>query len=206
MNLHRSLQVAALVAATGLSALPLNSARAATGTGVALGGNPVPGVCMLSREAVFAQSKVGHAASQRLGALADQSRSQLASQRKPIDTDIQNFEQTAQSLTEAQRKQQGAALQQRMQAFQAQAGQLNQRIQLTQSKAMGSIGEQAQSVVASSYTSHKCGLLLNRDAVLSGNMANDLTTDVVTGLDRKITTITFNLEPLPAGAQNAPTP
>ena len=203
MNLHRSLHVAALVAATGLSAaLPLGTAHAAEN----LGGSPVPGVCMLSREAVFAQSKVGHAASERLGALADQARSQLASQRKPIDADIQTFEQSAPSLTEAQRKSQGAALQQRMQAFQAQAGQLNQRIQLTQSKAMGSIGEQAQSVVASSYTSHKCGLLLNRDAVLSGNMANDLTTDVVTGLDRKITTITFNLEPLPAGGTAPATP
>lgn len=195
MNLSRSLQVAALVAATGLSALPLNTARAADN----LGGNPVPGVCMLSREAVFAQSKVGKAASQRLGALADQTRSQLASQRKPIDADIQAFEQTAPSLTEAQRKTQGAALQQRMQTFQSQAGEMNQRIQLTQSKAMQRIGEQAQSVVAATYTSHQCGLLLNRDAVLSGNMANDLTADVVAGLDRKITTITFNLEPLPAG-------
>jgi Skp family chaperone for outer membrane proteins len=201
MNLHRSLHVAALVAATGLSALPLGTARAAN-----LGGNPVPGVCMLSREAVFAQSKVGHAASQRLGALADQARSQLASQRKPIDADIQSFQQAAPSLTEAQRKQQGEALQQRLQAFQTQAGQLNQRIQLTQSKAMERIGQQAESVVASSYQSHQCGLLLNRDAVLSGNMTNDLTAEVVAGLDRKITTISFNLEPLPAGGGNQAKP
>ncbi|MEP6897849.1 MAG: OmpH family outer membrane protein [Rhodanobacter sp.] len=197
MNLHRSLYVAILIAATGFCVIPLTPALAADN----LGGKPVPGVCMLSREAVFAQSKVGHAASARLGALADQARSQLASQRKPIDADIQSFEQTAPKLTEAQRKQQGAALQQRMQAFQAEAGQLNQRVQATQSKAMETIGEQAQTVVASSYQSHQCGLLLNRDAVLSGNMANDLTTDVVAGLDRKITTISFNLEPAPAAPQ-----
>jgi Skp family chaperone for outer membrane proteins len=207
MNLHRSLHLATLVAVTGFAALPATSARAAAAAAnPTLGGNPVPGVCMLSREAVFAQSKVGHAASARLGALADQSRSQLASQRKPIDTDIQSFEQSAQSLTEAQRKQQGAALQQRMQAFQAQAGQLNQRVQLTQSKAMERIGQEAQPIVAASYQSHQCGLLLNRDAVLSGNMANDLTAEVVAGLDRKITTITFNLEPLPAGSQAPATP
>jgi Skp family chaperone for outer membrane proteins len=201
MNLHRSLPIAALIVATGFSALPLNTARAADNLGGA-----VPGLCMLSREAVFAQSKVGHAASERLGALADQARSQLAGQRKPIDTDIQAFEQSAPSLTEAQRKQQGEALQQRMQAFQAQAGQLNQRIQLTQSKAMERIGAQAQSVVDASYKAHSCGILLNRDAVLSGNASNDITADVVTGLDRKITTITFNLEPLPANATGAATP
>ena len=86
-----------------------------------------------------------------------------------------------------------------MQAFESQAGELTQRIQLTRGKAMERIGVQAQPIVAELYKSHHCGLLLNRDAVLSGNMTNDLTAGVVQGLDRKITTITFNLEPLPSG-------
>jgi Skp family chaperone for outer membrane proteins len=141
---------------------------------------------------------VGQAANVRLGQLADQARSQLASQRKPLDTDIQSFQEKAPSLSEAQRKPQESALQQRMQAFKAQADELNQRIQLTRSKAMERIGQEAQPIVASGYQTHHCGLLLNRDAVLSGNMANDLTSEVVQGLDRKITTITFNLEPLPS--------
>jgi Skp family chaperone for outer membrane proteins len=202
MNLHHSLLCASLIAVTGLSAIPVSSARAADN----LGGDAVPGVCMLSREAVFAQAKVGHAASQRLGQLADQASSQMASQRKPLDADIQSFEQKAPSLSEAQRKEQGAALQQRMQAFQTQTGELNQRVQLTRSKAMQRIGQEAEPIVASGYKSHHCGLLLNRDAVLSGNTANDLTTEVVQGLDRKITTISFNLEQLPAGNAKQATP
>lgn len=193
-TLHRPLLVASLIVATGLSLAPV-SVRAADD----LGGNPVPGVCLLSREAVFAQAKVGQAASQRLGQLAQQARAELANERKPIDTDIQNFQKNAPQLSEDQRKQQGAALQQRMAAFQGKAGELGQRIQLTQTKAMERIGQEAQPIVAASYTSHHCGLLLNRDAVLSGNMSNDLTAEVVQGLDRKLTTISFNLEPLPAG-------
>jgi len=63
---------------------------------------------------------------------------------------------------------------------------------------MQQIGEQAQPLVASSYTSHHCGLLLNRDAVLGGNTTNDLTADVVRGLDAKLTTLNFSLEPAPA--------
>ena len=47
---------------------------------------------------------------------------------------------------------------------------------------------------------HRCGLLLDRDSVLGGNMANDLTPEVVQGLDRKTTSITFDLEPLPSNA------
>ncbi|CAM5603160.1 Molecular chaperone Skp OS=Rhodanobacter lindaniclasticus OX=75310 GN=B1991_10760 PE=3 SV=1 [Rhodanobacter lindaniclasticus] len=58
-------------------------------------------------------------------------------------------------------------------------------------------------MVAADYTKHHCGLLLNRDAVLGGNTSNDLTSDVVQGLDAKLTTIGFNLEPLPPkGAAN----
>lgn len=195
MNLFRSSLVATLVTVAGLSTIPASAAHAADD----LGGNPVPGVCLLSREAVFAQAKVGQAASQRLNQLAEQSRNQLASQRKPLETDIQSFQQKASSLSEAQRKEQGAALQQRMQAFQGQAGELSQRIQLTRGKAMERIGQQAEPIVASSYKNHHCGLLLNRDSVLAGNMGNDLTSEVVQGLDRKITTLSFNLEPLPSG-------
>jgi Skp family chaperone for outer membrane proteins len=198
MNLLRSSLVASLIAAAGLSALPVAPARAADD----LGGNPVPGVCLLSREAVFAQSKVGQAASQRLKQLAGQAESQLASQRKPLDTDIQSFQQKAPSLSEAQRKEQGTALQKRMQSFQSQAGELNQRIQLTRGKAMQTIGKDAEPIVASVYKSHHCGLLLDRDSALGGNMANDLTSDVVQGLDRKVTTISFDLEPLPSSNGN----
>ncbi|MEO8809290.1 MAG: OmpH family outer membrane protein [Rhodanobacter sp.] len=193
MNLLRSSLVASLITAAGLAVVPASPAHAAD----ELGGSPVTGVCMLSREAVFAQSKVGKAASERLGQLAEQARSQLANQRKPIDADIQSFQQKAPTLTEAQRKEQGTALQQRMQTLQSQATEQNERIQLTRAKVMQKIGLDAQPIVASSYTSHRCGLLLNRDSVLGGNTSNDLTADVVQGLDRKITTMTFTLEPLP---------
>jgi Skp family chaperone for outer membrane proteins len=201
MNMHRPLLVAALAAAAGLSLAPVTPAQAATApvASTQLGGNPVPGVCMLSREVVFAESKVGQAASERLKQLATQQQSLLESQRKPLDAEIQAFQQKSSSLSEAQRQQQGQALQQRMQAFQEQVNQLDQRIQLTRGKVMQQIGQQAQPLVESSYNSHHCGLLLNRDAVLGGNVANDLTGDVVRGLDAKITTLNFNLEPLPSG-------
>lgn len=195
MNLLRSSLAATLIAVTGLSVVPVSSARAAD----ELGGSPVAGVCLVSREAVFAQAKVGKAASQRLEQLAGEARSQMTAKRKPLDADIESFQKKAASLSEAQRQQQGAALQKRMQVFQAEARELGERIQLTRAKAFQRIGEDAQPILAESYKSHKCGLLLNRDSVLGGNMANDLTADVVHGLDRKITTISFNLEPLPSG-------
>lgn len=195
MNLHRSLPIAALIAMAGLSAIPVTTARAADGDE----GKPVPGVCFLSREQVFAQAKVGEAARKRISQLADQARSQLAAKRTPLDADLKAFQEKAPSLTEAQRVSQGAALKQRMDAFQAEASQMSQRVQLTQGKVTQSIGNQAQPIIDGLYKSHQCGLLLNRDAVLGGNMKNDLTAEVVKGLDGKITTMSFNLEPLPTG-------
>ncbi len=197
MNLLRSSLLAAVIAAAGLTVVPVLPAHAADAANE-LGGSPVPGVCMLSREAVFAQSKVGIAASTRLGQLAEQARSQLETQRAPLDADIKNFQQKSSTLSEADRTQQGSTLQQRMQTFQSQASGQNERIQLTRTKVMQQIGEHARPLIATSYKSHKCGLLLNRDSVLGGNTTNDLTTDVVAGLDRQITTMSFNLEPLPA--------
>lgn len=193
MILHRPWFTAAVIAAAGLSLAPLSSARADE----TLGGNAVPGVCMLSREAVFVQSKVGQAASQRLNQLGSQARTQLENQGKPLQTDLQSFQQKAASLSEAQRKEQGEALQMRMQGFQQQQTQLNDRVQLTAAKARQTISQTAEPIVADAYKSHKCGLLLNRDAVLGGNVSNDLTTEVIQGLDRKLTTIDFPLEQLP---------
>lgn len=153
---------------------------------------------MLSREAVFAQSKVGQSASDRLKMLAAQQQSLLDEQRKPLAAEVQAFQQKAATLPEAQRQQQGQALLVRMQGYQAQVNQLDERIQLTRGKVMQQIGYQAQPIAASSYAGHHCGLLLNRDAVLGGNTTNDITADVVRGLDAKITCLNFSLEPAPA--------
>ena len=196
MNLLRSSLAASLIAAAGLAVIPVSPAHAATTTDE-LGGSPVAGLCMISQQAVFAQSKVGQAAGERLNMLAQQAGAQLDTERKPLATDVQNFQQKSASLTEAQRKQQGEGLQQRMENFRTQTDQLKERIQLTRAKVTQRIGTDAQPIIASTYKSHRCGLLLNRDAVLGGNTTNDLTTDVVRALDAKITTITFNLEPLP---------
>ncbi|RDI97834.1 OmpH family outer membrane protein [Dyella solisilvae] len=193
MTTHRPWFTAALVVAAGLSVAPMSSTRADE----ALGGNALPGLCMLSREAVFVQSKVGQAASQHLNQLAAQARTQLESQGKPLQAEVQSFQQKAPSLTDAQRKEQGEALQAKVQAFQQQQAQLGDRVQLTAAKARQTIAQSAEPIVADVYKSHKCGLLLNRDAVLGGNMTHDLTAEVVEGLDRKITTINFSLEPLP---------
>jgi len=169
-----------------------------------LGGTAIPGLCLLSREAIYANAAVGKAASARLAQLAKDAQTEVDTERKPLEADIQAFQADAAKLTPAQRTQREQALQPRAQAVQAKTQLRAREIEATRAKALGQIAGYAQPVIAQVYGQHKCGLLVDRNSVLGGNMANDLTPDVVKGLDAKVTTITFNRETLPAqpaGAQ-----
>lgn len=169
------------------------AASAQTGADL-LQGPPVPGVCMLSQQAVFANSKIGVAASARLHELATQEQSRLAAQGKPLQADIDAFRTKAASLKAADRDSQGEALDRRMNAFKASREQSLHDLEATRAYAMNKIGTLAQPILGSAFKANKCGLLLNRDAVLGGNTSNDLTTSVVRGLDAKVTTIQFDLQ------------
>jgi len=168
-----------------------------------LGGPVVSGVCLLSREAIFANAKVGKAASARLKQLADQAQSEIDAERKPIDADVQAYRSQAASLTAEQRQTREQALQQRLQKVQTDQAQRGRQLEATRIKAMGQIAQYAQPVIAETYRTKSCGLLLDRNAVLGGNTSNDLTPLVVQGLDAKITTISFNLEQVPASSGGA---
>jgi Skp family chaperone for outer membrane proteins len=166
----------------------------------------VAGVCYLSREAIFTNAKVGQAASARLKQLAGQAQSEIDAERKPIDADVQAYRAKASSLSADQRQSQEQALAQRMQSVQADQQTKGRQLEATRAKAMEQIAAYAQPVIVSVYGSKNCGVLFDRNAVLGGNMSNDLTPAVVQGLDAKVTTISFNMEPAPAANTGNSTP
>ena len=186
MSLRQYLSAVALIAPV----LMFGSAALAAD---ALDGPPVPGVCLLNQEVVFANSQVGIAAAARLRDLAKAADEPLEAERQSIVTDAKALQ--AQKPADARTKEQ--ALVQRDNALKISAQKLERQIELTRLKARGQIGEAAQSVVADAFHAHNCGLLINKEVVMGGNMSNDLTAAVIQGLDAKITTITFDLEPYP---------
>jgi Skp family chaperone for outer membrane proteins len=199
MRLDRTLPA---IAAILLAAVPAAAAQAQSNSGnnPPLGGPVVSGVCYLSREAIFANAKVGKAASARLKQLADQAQGEIETERKPIDADVQSYRSQAASLSADQRQSREQALGQRMQKVQEDQALRSRELEATRVKALGQIAQYAQPVITEAYRSKNCGLLLDRNVVLGGNMANDLTPAVVQGLDAKITTMSFNLEQLPANS------
>lgn len=205
MRIDRTLMTLAAVALAGLPSVTLH-AQSQPADQVPLTGPVVPGVCLLSREAIFAHAKVGVAASDRLKQLAQQAQSEIEAERKPIDTDVQAYRAQASSLTPDQRQQREQALGQRMQSVQADQALKSRELDATREQALAQIAKYAQPVIGSAYSSKNCGLLLDRSVVMGGNMANDITAAVVAGLDAKVTTISFNLVTLPANSAPAGTP
>ncbi len=170
-----------------------------------LGGPVVPGVCLLSREAIFANAAVGRAASARLQELTQAAQAEIDAQRQPIETEARALEEQRSSLTEDQFQQRQQAIAQRLRDLQRQAAHSSREIEATRTSVMSRIATEAQPVIAEVYRQKSCGLLFNRNSALGGNFANDLTADVVTALDAKIQTITFERERLPQQSQQGET-
>lgn len=175
---------------TGAMAQPPVSAPAAQ----PLGGPVVPGVCIVSREAIFVNALVGKAATVRLQDLARIAQTEIETERKPIEAEAKALQGQPESAAIKQRREVAA---QRWQSLQAKAAHNAREIEATRTKALGRIATEAQPIIAQAYGQKKCGLLLDRAGVLGGNFANDLTADVVRGLDAKIQTISFDREKLP---------
>lgn len=195
--------VAAIVPVSVTAAVPTNPAAGAQTAAQPLGGPAIAGVCLLSQQAVLANAKVGHAATARLQQLASQVQSEVATQRTPIENDAKALQAQRASLKPADFQQRQQALATRLQTLQQTAQQRSRQIELTRERALGQISTAAQPVIASVYAEHHCGLLVDRSSVLGGNMANDLTGAVVQGLDAKMTSISFDLAPLPAQTASA---
>lgn len=196
----RILAVAALTAALAAPAAAQNiggSGQAAAPQAQPLGGPLVPGVCLLSREAVFANAAAGRAASTRLQQITQQAQAEIDALRQSLEAEAQTFEAQAGSLSEAERNAQQQALMQRLQALQAQAAHSGQEVEATRAAAMTQIANAAQPVIAEVYASKGCGLLFDRASALGGNFGNDLTAGVVAALDARLPGVTVERVRLP---------
>jgi Skp family chaperone for outer membrane proteins len=201
--MYRALCLTLLIALASPAAAQTAPSAAPANPG--LGGPLIPGVCLLSREAVFANAKIGVAATARLQQLATEAQAEVDAERRPIEADLTAFRTEAPRLTPEQRQSREQALAARLAPVQAKAQQRSREIDATRAKALERISTEAQPVIADVYRQRNCGLLFERNTALGGNFTNDLTAAVVQALDARISTITFNRETLPA-TQPAATP
>lgn len=158
-----------------------------------LGGPVVPGLCLLSREAIYTNALIGKVATTRLQGFARTAQTEVDAERTPLETEAKALQGQADSAAIRTRRE---TLAQRWQALQAKATHNGREIEATRVKVLERIATEAQPIIAQVYGEKKCGLLFDRGAALGGNFTNDLTADVVRGLDAKIQTISFEREKL----------
>ncbi|THF58676.1 OmpH family outer membrane protein [Pseudothauera rhizosphaerae] len=188
----KTIRTWAMAAVAGVMAMPLGT-MAQEGA-PALGGPAVSGVCLLSREAVLANTQAGKSASEKLQQLTRDAQAEISREQSQLDPELERLGLRKPGLQESQLNEQQRAGLQKLQVLQEKAAERGREIEEARLKAMQRISEEAQPVIAEVYAKHKCGLLLNRNSVLGGNLSNDLTAEVVKALDAKISALPITIE------------
>lgn len=171
-----------------------------------LGGPLVAGVCLISRETVLNTSKVGQAVTARLGQLLAAAQAEVDVERKPLAAEETQLAADQAKLKPDDYQARLKSLAERMVPVRAKADLRGREIERTKLKQVGVISQAAQPLIAAIYKAHGCGLLLDRNAVIDGNLGNDLTAEAVKALDAKLTTLAFDREVLPTTPNPAPAP
>ncbi len=66
-----------------------------------LGGSALPGVCLLSQQAILVNAKVGSSATQRMQGLMAQAQAEINRDRAPIDADLKALQAKAPKMKPA---------------------------------------------------------------------------------------------------------
>jgi Skp family chaperone for outer membrane proteins len=205
MTRHSTKQ--ALWALTTMALIGANDARAADAAPAVpaaapvssaagpLSGPLVVGVCLLSQQELVSRSKVGAAALARVKSLTQEVQNSLEAEKAALERKGAALNAQRATLPPQQYQAQGMALNQRGQALQSKAADRSRQLEATRARALDSVLHEATPYITQAYSAHACGLLVSREAVLGGNMGNDLTAEVLANLDAKGTPITVELEP-----------
>jgi len=188
------------------AAAPRPAAPAAAAVPVTQG-PAIPGLCTMSIDQVIGTSSVGKFVATRMDQILGQIRAEL----QPEETAIENEGKAiaaARGTTDAATLQvREANLNVRYSNYQKKADQRQREFQATRDKALGRIYQEMEPVVRQVYQTQHCSILINREAVVVPNPAMDISGQIATALNAKITQFPFDRERLdtaPAGAAPAP--
>jgi Skp family chaperone for outer membrane proteins len=169
-------------------------------------GPPVPGLCIVSVENAIGASTVGKYVNTRLQQLVAQVNAELNQEKTSVDNDAKALDGQRATLDQNTFEQRAAALQVRANALQRKAQQRDREIQATEQKAVNRVGTEMEPLIRQAYQAKQCSMLINRNSIILGNPASDITQQVVTALNAKITQFAFDRERLDQAQPTAPAP
>lgn len=193
-------------AAPAFAQAPAAAAPAAPAAPAVTHGAPVPGLCIVSVENAIGASTVGKFVNTRLQQLVAQVNAELNAEKTALDNDAKALDGQRATLDQNTFEQRAAALQVRGNALQRKAQQRDQEIQATEQKAINRVGTEMEPLIRQAYQAKQCSILINRNSIILGNPASDITPAVVTALNAKITQFTFDRERLDQAARPTAAP
>ncbi len=187
---------AATVALTGSSALAQAPAAAAAAATPVTHGPPISGVCLFAFQDALALSTVGKYIDQRMQQIVGQTNAELTGEKSALDNDAKALEARRATMDPTTFEQQAVGLRGRADALQRKAQTRDREVQATEQKAVARVSQEMEPYIRQAYQAKTCSILLQRQAVIIGNPAMDITQAVVTGLNAKFTQFAFDRERL----------
>ncbi len=187
---------AATVALTGSSAFAQAPAAAAAAPTPVTHGAPIAGVCLFGFQDALAVSTVGKYIDQRMQQIVGQTNAELTGEKTALDNDAKALEARRATLDATTFEQQAVGLRGRADGLQRKAQLRDREVQATEQKAVARISQEMEPYIRQAYQAKACSILLQRQAVIIGNPAMDITQAVVTGLNAKFTQFAFDRERL----------
>ncbi len=161
-------------------------------------GPPLTGVCIFNEQAALGASLVGKAVATRFQQLAQQAGAEIDPQVTTFQADRRALEAARGTLDEPTYEKRAADLNLRAANLQRLHDQRQQELEYTKQKQLARVNQEIIQVLPGVYQATHCSLLLDAQAVWLGNPQMDVTPGVVTALNARITTLTFDREAPPA--------
>lgn len=188
-----------LATATCLAALAVAASAfaQAPGAGPATSHGPsIANLCILSIEGAIGTATVGKYVNTRMEQIVAQVNAELNAERASIDNEAKALDAQRATLDQSTLERRASDLQVRANALQRKAQQRDREVSATEQKALGRISQELEPLIRQVYQQKQCSVLLRRDAVVIASPAMDVTPQVVTALDAKITQFAFDRERL----------
>jgi Skp family chaperone for outer membrane proteins len=167
-------------------------------------GPAIPGMCILSQEALVFTSTVGKFVATRLTQLNQAAQAEINSETTSLQADEKAFEAARSGLSSDQLQQRGAALAARERDLERTVQVRREEMNQTAQKAQARILTEAQPIFQSAVREHNCSVVMSGTGVLVAETSMDITPTVIAGLNAKITQFEFEREHLDQAAAAAP--
>lgn len=202
-SIAAGLAAAAVALTAGSSAFAQAAAAPAAAAPQVTHGPAIPGVCIMSLENAIGASTVGRYVETRMQQIVAQVNAELNGEKTALDNDAKALDARRATLDQSSFEQQAAAIQVRGSALQRKAQLRDREVSATEQKAVGRVGQEMEPLIRQVYQQRTCSVLFQRTAVVIANPAMDITPQVITALNAKITQFAFDRERLDQGAPTA---